>query len=78
MTRGRTETTLPGPSGLGYRQRAVLTLLRDAGRAVPFGYVERQVTLGCPTAYNNTNVSLRLLERRGLVHQPRRGWWEAA
>ena len=62
---------------LGYRQRAVLKVLRTAGKPVPFGYVVRQCDDGCPSHYNNTNVSLRALRARGLARQVRLGLWEA-
>lgn len=65
-------------NGLGYRQRAILTVLRAQDRPVPFGYVVRACDDGCPSHYNNTNVSLRLLRERGLAVQTRRGMWAAA
>ena len=64
--------------GMGFRQRKVLSVLADAGRPLPFGYLVRVCDDGCPSAYNNVSVSLRLLRQRGLVRQPSRGLWEAA
>ena len=65
-------------SGLGYRQRRVLGILEQRGRAVPFGLLVRQLEDGTPSGYNNTSVALRRLRERGLVRSPRHGWWEAA
>lgn len=65
-------------SGLGYRQRHLLSLLRARGDAVQFGWLVRQLDDGCPSGLNNTSVALRALRARGLVVQPQRGWWAAA
>jgi len=58
---------------LGYRQRHVLGILRNAGRSVPTGYIVRTIDAPPKTAH----MALIALEKRGLVRHARHGYWEA-
>lgn len=64
--------------GLGYRQRAILTVLEEQGRPTPLGFIVRTFADDCPSSYHNTANSLLSLRRLGLVRRVRQGWWEAA
>lgn len=63
---------------LGYRQRALLAVLQDAGRPLPFGYLVRVCGDDAPSSYHNTAGALGALRARGLVAHPRHGYWSAA
>ena len=58
---------------LGYRQKALLAVLRD--RPLPFGYLCRVTGIeDGKTAF----IALKGLERRGLVVHVRHGYWALA
>ena len=59
------------PQGLGYRQRAALTLLTASSRPLPTGYIRRQALDSCDPRV--ADVALRGLAERGLIQHVRPG-----
>lgn len=59
---------------LGYRQHALLAIMRESGRILPVGYLMRAAGI---EQNNVVYVALRGLEARGLVRRAEPGKWVA-
>lgn len=73
---------LPVVKGLGYRQRLILQLLREAARPLPSGYLTRACGIAKPLPWppataSTTYMALRALRQRGLVESVAHGYWRA-